>query len=125
MLSNSIKNVLGFLMVAFLISACSTPEVLEPIIEVREIPIERPAPIVPEVDQLNLAKVSWVVVTPSNVDVVFADLKRLGTAPVLFALTDKGYENVSLNLNDLRSMIEQQRAIIGLYENSYDRLQPN
>lgn len=38
---------------------------------------------------------------------------------MFFALTEKGYENLSLNLNDLRTFIQQQRAIVAAYERYY------
>ena len=37
----------------------------------------------------------------------------------LFAVTDKGYANLGLNLSSIRAFIEQQKAIIVAYENYY------
>ena len=118
MKDNSILNVLGFITIAFLLSACSTPNV-EPVapVEIRTVETRRPAPIVPTVDQLNLRKINWIIITPDNVDEKFAQIQK--GELVLFALTTEGYENIALNLSDVRALIEQQNKIIGIYENSF------
>jgi len=118
MKDSSILNVLGFITSAFLLSACSTPNV-EPVVpvEIRTIETKRPAPIVPTVDQLNLRKITWIVITPDNIDEKFAQIQK--GELVLFAVTTEGYENIALNLSDVRAMIEQQNKIIGIYENLF------
>jgi hypothetical protein len=111
-------SALGFTTIAFLISSCGSPTV-EPVqpIEVRTIEIPRPAPIVPEVDQLRLRDVNWVIITPENVDQKFAEIKK--GELVLFAVTAEGYENISLNLSDIRAMIDQQGKIIAIYKSQF------
>ena len=119
---SSTRNARGYGLIAltslFLLSACgSTPEI-EPIrpVEVRTVQIPRPAPIVPSVDQIQLRDVKWIIITPENVDEVFASMSG---EMVLFAVTTSGYEALALNLSDVRSMIQQQQKIIALYKNSY------
>lgn len=73
-----------------------------------------PAPIVPKPDTLSLRDVEFIIVTPDNFEEVFANLKG---DKVLFALTSKGYEDIALNLSDVRAYIQQQKRIIILYEN--------
>jgi hypothetical protein len=115
MKDSSILNVLGFITSAFLLSACSTPniETVAPV-EIRTIQIKKPAPIVPAVDQLNLRKINWIIITPDNVDEKFAQIQK--GELVLFALTTEGYENIALNLSDVRALIEQQNKIIAIYK---------
>jgi len=119
--NSSTRNALGFGLVAltslFLLSACggSTSEPVAPI-QVRTIETPRPAPVVPSVDQLQLRDVKWTIVTPNNVNEVFASLS--GEA-VLFAVTTDGYEALALNLSDVRAMVQQQQKIIAIYQNSY------
>lgn len=98
------------------LSACSTPEIVEEVkpVEIKTIEVKRPAPIVPPVDQLSLRDIEWKIITPDNVDEVFSD-----SNVVLFSITSEGYENLSLNLSDLRAMIQQQQEIIAIYEKSY------
>ena len=122
MLDNSIQNVHFFGLIlltsVLFLSACSSvPEVeAPPPVEVRTVEVAPPAPIVPDVDRLNLRSVDWKVVTPDNIDEIFESLTR---DTVLFAITSEGYEALSLNLSDLRAMIQQQQRIIGIYENSF------
>lgn len=105
-----------------LLSACGrTPEVTEvpvPIVEVRTVEIQRPAPIIPPVDQLNLRTISWVIITPDNIDEKFAQIQSGDI--VLFGLTADDYENLSLNISDLRALIEQQQSIIGVYQSQFE-----
>ena len=115
MKKNSILSVLGFTMSLLLLNGCSTPQV-EPVtsVQVKTIEIPRPAPIVPSVDQLNLRDVKWIIITPDNIDEKFAEIKDGDL--VLFALTKDGYENLSLNLSDIRMNIEQYKRIVAIYK---------
>jgi hypothetical protein len=101
------------------LAACSTPEVIEqtPIVEVRTVQVPRPAPIVPAVDQLNLRSVNWIIITPNNIEDKFAQINR--GELVLFAVTTEGYENIALNLSDIRALIEQQQRIIAIYKSQF------
>ena len=54
-----------------------------------------------------------------NLDAQFKKLKASGRAIVFFAITDKGYENLGLNISDLRAYLQQQQSIIGAYEAYY------
>jgi hypothetical protein len=62
--------------------------------------------------------VNWVVLTPENVDEQFAKIKS-GEA-VLFAVTAEGYENMALNLSDIRAAVQQYKQVIAVYERSYN-----
>jgi hypothetical protein len=90
----------------------SNPEVI-----VKTIEVPRPEPIVPPVDQLNLRKIEWEIITPENAEVKFAEIKN-GEA-VFFALTADGYKALAMNMSDIRSNIEQYKKIIAVYKNSY------
>jgi hypothetical protein len=122
MKDSSIRNVLGYgLVILLTLSACgrAQPQIeTVPIIETRTVQVQRPAPIVPAVDQLRLRNVRWIVVTAENVETILASLPN---DAVLFAITADGYEALALNLSDLRALVEQQRAIIRIYEDSYRR----
>lgn len=119
MAENLILNALGSLMLLSILSGCAkTPE--PQVIEVSAKPIEKPTIVVPPVDEVNLRNVEWVVITPENVDERFAELEKRGLPISLFAVTGKGYENISLNLNDIRSQVEQLNAIIVVYERYYN-----
>ena len=51
-----------------------------------------------------------------NVEEVFAKLKDSKTDLVLFAVTDDGYQNLSLNMADVIKLVKQQKSIIAAYE---------
>jgi hypothetical protein len=105
--------------VIFLV-ACGSSAEIEPVkpVEVRTLEVEKPAPVVPTVDQLRLREVKWVIITPENAEEKFAEIKR--GEVVLFALTPEGYENIALNLSDIRALIEQQKKIIAIYKSQYE-----
>lgn len=79
--------------------------------------VKPPKPSVPKADELNLRDFEFIIVTPENIEEVFANMKG---DKALFALTSKGYENIALNLSDIRSLIQQQKAIIAIYEKQWE-----
>lgn len=107
-----------FLTSLFLLSACTRTPAVEstPVVEVRTVQVPRPAPIVPNVDQLRLRDIQWKIITPENVQEVFDSLSR---DAVLFAVTSDGYEALAMNLSDVRGMIQQQQKIIAIYQSSF------
>jgi len=109
-------NVLGCgVALLLLLSACSSPRV----IQITTTPIAKPELTLPRVDVLITKPVEFFIITPENYDKVFAKVKKSGRPIALFALTDKGYENLGTNLSDVRALIEQQKTIIAAYENYY------
>jgi len=95
-----------------LISGCSTPvvkqtEYVQQVIEQKE----RPRNV-----QMN--DVNWYVVTPENLEEFLEDFKKKTGDVVFLAISVPHYENMSLNLSELRRYIEQQQSIILYYENS-------
>lgn len=110
-------NVLLCGLAILLISSCST---LNPI-EVTSTPIEKPQLVLPSADLVNMRELRWIVITEDNVELVFEILRKTGRPVALFSLGGKSYENVSLNLSDLRTFIQQQTAIIAAYQDYYNK----
>ena len=105
-------------MMILLLAACSSTPVAPPAKIITETEyVTPPKPIVPNADPLDLRDVDFIIVTKDNVDEVFEKLKD---DKVLFDLTAKDYEQIALNLSDLRAYISQQKSIIILYENAFD-----
>lgn len=123
MLDNLILNArfCGLILISSLLflGACSRSqeEPIPPQVEVRTVEVKRPAPIVPEIDQLKLRSIEWKIITPDNIQEVF---DRLPNDAVLFAVTSDGYESLSLNLSDVRGMIQQQQRVIAIYKESFN-----
>lgn len=59
--------------------------------------------------------------TAENFDDKVRELESSGRPIAFFALTDKGYENLGLNLSDLRAYIQQQQAIVAAYRQYYEK----
>ena len=103
------------------LTGCSLfPQQPKPI-EVRSTPVEKPTLTLPSADELNLRGVEWVILTPENFDEQVAKITESGRPVAFFALTDKGYENLGLNLSDLRAYIQQQQAVITAYKSYYEK----
>ena len=116
MVKHSIASVLGFGLVLLLISGCSsTPQK----IQVSASPIEKPQLTLPNVDELSMKEVTWVIITEENYEEVFADLKKSGRPLAIFGVTDKGYAHLGENLSAIRALIQQQQTIIAAYETYY------
>jgi len=79
--------------------------------------VRSPKPSVPTPDELNLRDFEFVIITPENINEVFANIRG---DKVLFAITTQGYENIALNLSDIRALIQQQKAIIAIYDKQWD-----
>ena len=69
---------------------------------------------------LNLKKVKWILITPENADRVFSELKAQGVDPVLFGVMDKGYIDLSENMEKVQGFIVLQKQIIEKYKEYYE-----
>ena len=98
------------------LTACSQ---LPQRIEVSAKPIDKPALTLPPVDELVLREVDWIVINQDNLDEKVAELTAHGAPLAIFVLTSQGYENLGLNISDIRAMVQQQQRIIVAYENYY------
>lgn len=116
MVENSIQNAVGCLTALVFLSACGKP-VSE--LEITATPTEKPSLVLPQAEELNLRDVEWFIITQDNFDEKIKELKNLSASVVFFAVSAEGYENLSLNLNDLRTYIEQQKQIIAAYDSYY------
>jgi hypothetical protein len=86
-------------------------------------PVQKPTLILPTIDQFGGRKVEWIVVTEENFKEVIEQLRKDGKALALFALTEDGYEELSVNTANLRKLVEQQQAIIAAYERYYEEVE--
>lgn len=116
MMKNTI-SILSVLLSFALLTGCTNSQPQR--IEITSKPASRPTIILPTPDVLNLREVEWFLITPENFEEKIDEIQKQGRPVVFFAITDQGYENLSLNLSDLRSFIEQQKTIIAAYENYY------
>jgi hypothetical protein len=68
-------------------------------------------------ETVRMLPVTFKVVNKNNLDPFISSLSKEQSTnnPVFIAITTKDYENLSLNLADLRRYIEDQKAIIVYY----------
>jgi hypothetical protein len=102
-----------------LVSGCATPtvkerEYIQQVIEQKE----RPRGV-------EMHDVEWYVVTPENIEEFLEEFKGNTGDVVFFAISVPHYENLALNLAELRRYIEQQQSIILYYENSINKPDSN
>ena len=99
-------------------SACGSS--VKPI-QIVSAPLERVPLDLPPVDVLKLDDVNWIIVTEENVQSVWADLEKKKYSVVIFGLTDKGYEDLSVNVAKLKKLVQQQKAVIAAYKKYYEQ----
>lgn len=98
------------------LSACSTTP--QTVVESRTI-IDRPNLILPETRPLDLNGLKWTVLTSENAQKELEALEARGETPVFIALTSDGYEDLSVNMQQLLQLISEQKAVIIAYDNYY------
>jgi hypothetical protein len=110
------KNSLIILATALTLSACSTVKdvIVKPQL------VQKPILTVPNPIPANQAPVDWVVITRDNFEIKFKEIEDAGGSVVFFALTPQGYQNLSLNVAELRRYIQQQSSIIVTIKNYYE-----
>lgn len=103
--------ILSLLLTGSLIGCASTPEVVtRTVVKRQEIPLRTaPRPI-------KLNDVKWYAITSDNVEDFLSEYERNNGAVAVIATSVVGYENLSLNLSEIKRYIEQQKAIIDYYE---------
>jgi len=103
-----------------LLSGCSAID----LIDTREREVERAELNLPAADPLVLDAPNWIVVTPDNAEQVFEYLREQGSDPVIFGLTDRGYEKLSIDFAKIRQHINTQRNILLRYKDYYEDSSP-
>jgi len=84
---------------------------------VKEIPLQpRPKP-------LNLHRVRFHAVTPENLDEFLVEYEKINGDVVFFAISVPDYENLSLNVAEMKRFINQQKSLIIYYEESIGKME--
>lgn len=89
-------------------------------IEVKTVAQEKTRLNLKEPSSLQARDVEWIVITPENAEEVFHKLREKNIDAVLIGLTDVGYEQLSLQMAEIKNYIAQQRAIIIKYKEYYE-----
>ena len=101
-----------------LLAGCGgvAPKIVE-----KPILVDRPELIVPEIQPAEQYNFEWIVITKENFAEVAKDLESKGQTIVLFAVTPQGYQNLSVNIAELRRFITQQQSVIVSYKTYYGK----
>lgn len=81
--------------------------------------VDRPELILPVVQPAEQYDFEWIVVTKQNFNEVVKEMEERGQTVVLFAVSPQGYQNLSLNMAELRRFIIQQQSVIIAYKKYY------
>ena len=106
---------ISIISIAFL-SGCFGPKAID--VKVKEVPREPLA--LPLIDKFDPNPLYWYIVTEDNAQDVFDQLKKDGTDPVIFGLTDEGYEDISLNQAKMLKLMIQLQATTKAMEDYYN-----
>lgn len=106
------------LVLSLFLSSCSSI-IPEPKIIIQTEIVERQIPTVPLPKQVQLNDITIYVVSPEqNFEEFKAEFEAKNGADSYIAISVKDYENLSLNIAELRRYIEQQTQIILYYESA-------
>ena len=115
------KSVIAIIITASMLQGCALLgwKALEGI-EIKKKAVDRTPLNLADPQPLQPTAPQWRVITPENQAQVFAELKSKNIDQVLFALTDDGYEELSVDIAQIRALIAQQRDIIVKYREYYE-----
>ena len=115
------KSIIAIIIAASMLQGCALLgwKALEGI-EIKKKAVDRTPLNLADPQPLKPTAPQWRVITPENQAQVFAELKSKNIDQVLFALTDDGYEELSVDIAQIRALIAQQRDIILKYREYYE-----
>ena len=108
-------------MALFLVGCAGTPEirtvekvVTKKVIE-KKLPLSINAPV-----PLELTEVEWIIVTRENIEEVWAEIEADNEGVALFALRHGEYENLALNIVEIRKQLGEDVIILKKYKEYYE-----
>ena len=107
-------------LLVLLLSGCAGID----LIDTRSQAVERTSLDLDPARPLDLDDPTWIIVTPDNAQDVFAYLEEEGYDTVIFGLTDRGYEKLSIDFTKIRQHINTQRTILLQYKDYYETDSP-
>ena len=117
----TMKSIIAVIIAASMLQGCALLgwKAIEGI-EIKKKAVDRTPLNLADPQPLKPTAPQWRVITPENQAQVFAELKSKNIDQVLFALTDDGYEELSVDIAQIRALIAQQRDIIVKYREYYE-----
>ena len=103
----------SLLCVLGLTSACTSQMLLDPVVQ------KQPAVSIPPITPLTLSDVQWKVLNATDLKALLAANKNNDL--VLIALDPDNYQNMNLNLIEIKRYITAQKSVIVLLKQIVDR----
>lgn len=104
-----------FLLLLSSFTACSIFKPEEVVVTQVEY-VDRTIPIQPRPKPVTLYDIEFYAVTKENIDEFIERFEKAEGSLVFFAISVPDYENIALNMGELRRFIESQSAVILYYE---------
>ena len=105
-----------FLLLLSSLTACSLFSKPEKVVVTQIEYVERTIPLQPRPTPVSLYDLDFYAVTEENLDEFLERFEKENGDIVFFAISVPDYENIALNMGELRRFIEQQKSIILYYE---------
>ena len=99
-----------------LLAACGS----SPTVVTRPVLHEKAPFVPPAITPAQQQPIEWVIVTRDNAQDKFGALEARTGSSTIFALSPQGYQNLSLNVAELRRYIEQQNSVIAAMRKYYE-----
>ena len=109
--------VLSLSAVLLLTTGCSAFRKPEEVVVTNTVVKAPDIPLQPSPRPINMIDIKWYTVTTDNIDEFEKNFENDNGDLVFFAISVPHYQNLSLNLAEIRRYIEQQQSIIIYYEN--------
>jgi hypothetical protein len=106
-----------FIPLLSLLTACATTG---PQVYVAPEMIDRPKIALPETPPVAQNNIEWYIITRANVEEKLKEIEKKQGTVTLFALTSTGYQNLSMNVSELRRYIQEQNATIAALKKYYE-----
>lgn len=110
------NRIIAFFAIIFLIGCSQESKIVE-----KPILIEKPELIVPNIIPVEQHDFEWLVLTKQNISEMLVEMENKGQIVVLFAMTPQGYQNLNINMAELRRFIVQQQSVILAYKKYYGK----
>ena len=104
----------------FLVGCAGTKVKPEPKVVIQKV-IEKKLPLnIPNPEPLNLDHVEWIIVTEENINEVWAQIQADNEGVALFALRHGDYEQLALNIADIKKLSGEYVIILKQYKEYYE-----
>jgi hypothetical protein len=109
-------NKLIIALLVLTMTGCSTFRKPEEVVVTNTVIKAPNIPLQPSPRPVNMIDIKWYTVTTDNIDEFEKNFENDNGDLVFFAISVPHYQNLSLNLAEIRRYLEQQQAIIIYYE---------